>query len=429
MRYHPLPSAMFIDHRNFFKSQLEGQSLAVFVSNDQMPTNADGSMGFKQNSDLFYLCGIDQEETLLVVFSDAFTGNPDALLFIRETNAHIAVWEGEKLSIEAARQQSGIAKVYWMRDFDSVMRPYFFQAQHIYLNENEHTRRSIDVETRQSRFNRDLKAKLPLHNFKRCAPIMHRIRAVKTAHEMEYIQQACNITEMGFRRLLTFLKPGVFEYELEAELIHEFIRNRANGFAYGPIIASGKNACVLHYVENTSPCQDGDLVLIDAAAEYANYASDLTRCIPVNGRFSKRQKAVYDAVLRVHRFAASLLVPGQRFDDFNTRVGECMTEELLQLNLLKSADVKAQTAVPAYKKYFMHGTSHFLGLDVHDVGYFHEPIKAGMVFTVEPGIYIPEEGLGIRIENNFMVTTTKPLDLMQNIPIETEAIEALMAKR
>ena len=246
---------------------------------------------------------------------------------------------------------------------------------------------------------------------------------------MEYIQQACNITELGFRRLLTFLKPGVFEYELEAELIHEFIRNRANGFAYGPIIASGKNACVLHYVENTSPCQDGDLVLIDAAAEYANYASDLTRCIPVNGRFSKRQKAVYDAVLRVHRFAASLLVPGQRFDDFNTRVGECMTEELLQLNLLKSADVKAQTAVPAYKKYFMHGTSHFLGLDVHDVGYFHEPIKAGMVFTVEPGIYIPEEGLGIRIENNFMVTTTKPLDLMQNIPIETEAIEALMAER
>ncbi len=420
---------MFVDHRNVFKSRLESQSLAVFVSNDVMPTNADGSMGFKQNSDLFYLCGIDQEETILVVFSNTFSGNPDALLFIRETNAHIAVWEGEKLTQEAARAISGISKVHWIKDFNAVMRTYFFQAEAIYLNENEHTRRSIPVESAQTRFNRNLKLDLPHHAFKRSAPIMHRIRSVKTAHEVECIQQACNITELGFRRVLKVLKPGLWEYEIEAELIHEFIRHRSSGFAYSPIIASGKNACVLHYVQNNALCKDGDLLLLDVAAEYANYASDLTRCVPVNGLFSKRQKEVYNAVLRVHRFASGLLTPGQTFETFNRLVGECMTEELLTLKLLSPQDVKNQTSTqPAYKKYFMHGTSHFLGLDVHDVGYFHEPIKAGMVFTVEPGIYIPEEGLGIRIENNFLVTSTKPLDLMEHIPIEAEAIESLMAE-
>jgi Xaa-Pro aminopeptidase len=258
---------------------------------------------------------------------------------------------------------------------------------------------------------------------------MQRIRAIKSTQEIDLIQQACDITEKGFRRLLDFVKPGVWEYEIEAELIHEFIRNRSQGWAYGPIIASGKNACVLHYVENNKQCQDGDVILLDVAAEYSNYASDLTRCIPVSGKFSKRQRAVYDAVLRVHRAATKLLVPGQTFDKYNKAVGELMTEELLQLGLITSEAVKNQNPTwPAYKKYFMHGTSHFLGLDVHDVGFFHEPIQAGMVFTVEPGIYIPEEGLGIRLENNFLVTTTGQIDLMKNIPIEAEEIEGLMAR-
>ena len=258
---------------------------------------------------------------------------------------------------------------------------------------------------------------------------MHKIRAIKSTHEIDLIQQACDITEKGFRRLLSFIKPGVWEHEIEAELIHEFIRNRSQGFAYGPIVASGKNACVLHYVENNQQCKDGDVILLDVAAEYANYASDLTRCVPVNGKFSKRQKDVYNAVLRVHRVAAKMLLPGQTFEKYNIAVGNMMTEELLQLGLLKTEDVKKQNpAWPAYKKYFMHGTSHFMGLDVHDVGFFTEPMQAGMVFTVEPGIYIPDEGLGIRIENNLLVTTTGQLDFMQNIPIETDEIEALMAK-
>jgi Xaa-Pro aminopeptidase len=309
------------------------------------------------------------------------------------------------------------------------MKPFFFQAEHIYLNLNEHTRRYIDAETSEMRFNKSILRKYPLHKFERSAPIMHKIRAIKSTQEIELIQQACDITEKGFRRLLSFIKPGVWEHEIEAELIHEFIRNRSRGFAYGPIVASGKNACVLHYVENNQQCKDGDLILLDVAAEYANYASDLTRCVPVNGKFSKRQKEVYNSVLSVFKAASKLLLPGQTFDKYNKAVGELMTEELLKLGLLKTEDVKNQNLNwPAYKKYFMHGTSHFLGLDVHDVGFFTEPIQAGMVFTVEPGIYIPEEGLGIRIENNFLVTTTGQLDLMKNIPIETDEIEALMNK-
>jgi Xaa-Pro aminopeptidase len=309
------------------------------------------------------------------------------------------------------------------------MKPFFFQAENIYLNANEHTRRYIDAETAEVRFNKGIISKYPLHKIERSAPIMHKIRAIKSTHEIDLIQQACDITEKGFRRLLSFIKPGVWEHEIEAELIHEFIRNRSQGFAYGPIVASGKNACVLHYVENNQQCKDGDVILLDVAADYANYASDLTRCVPVNGKFTKRQKDVYNAVLRVHRAAAKLLLSGQTFEKYNVAVGNMMTEELLQLGLIKTEDVKKQNpAWPAYKKYFMHGTSHFMGLDVHDVGFFNEPMQAGMVFTVEPGIYIPEEGLGIRIENNLMITTTGQLDLMKNIPIETDEIEALMAK-
>ena len=429
MKYQAIDSSLFIGNRNKFKNNLKPNSLAVFVSNDIMPTNADGSMGFRQNSDLFYLTGIDQEETMLVIFPDVKDGRHKEILFVRETSELIAIWEGAKLNKQQATAASGIEHVYWFQDFDKIMQPFFSQAEHIYLNSNEHTRRSIAVETAQDRFNKALMAKYPLHRYERSAPVMQRIRAIKSTQEIDLIQQACDITEKGFRRLLSFIKPGVWEYEIEAELIHEFVRNRSQGFAYGPIVASGKNACVLHYVENNQQCKDGDVILLDVAAEYANYASDLTRSIPVSGKYTKRQKDVYNAVLRVHRAATKLLVAGQTFDKYNKAVGEMMTEELLQLGLLKTDEVKNQNPNwPAFKKYFMHGTSHFLGLDVHDVGFFYEPMQAGMVFTVEPGIYIPEEGLGIRIENNILVTTNGQLDLMQNIPVEADEIEALMNK-
>jgi Xaa-Pro aminopeptidase len=430
MKYESIDSSLFVENRAKFTKQMKPGSMAIFVSNDIMPTNADGSMGFRQNADLFYLCGIDQEDTILVLFPDVKDGKHKEILFVKETSELIAIWEGAKLNKEQATKASGITPVYWYQDFERVMKPLFFQAETIYLNSNEHTRRSIDTQSAQDRFNHLIMDKYPLHKYERSAPIMHRIRAVKSEREIALIQQACNITEKGFRRLLGFVKPGVWEYEIEAELIHEFIRNRSQGFAYGPIIASGASACVLHYVENNRQCKDGDLLLLDVAAEYANYASDLTRCIPVNGRFSKRQREVYDAVLRVHRAAVKMLVPGQTFEHYNREVGKLMTDELLQLELLTSEDVKKENPEwPAYKKYFMHGTSHFLGLDVHDVGFFHEPMQAGMVFTVEPGIYIPAEGIGVRIENNILITSTGQKDLMKSIPIEAEEIEQLMAAK
>lgn len=430
MKYAAIDNSLFTGNRSKFRDHLKSNAMAIFISNDIMPTNADGSMGFRQNSDLFYLCGVDQEETILVLFPDVKDGRHREILFVKETSELIAIWEGAKLNKAEAHAVSGVDNIYWFHEFDKIMQPFFTQAEHIYLNANEHTRRSIETETQQDRFNKRLLSRFPLHKYERSAPIMQRIRALKSTQEIDLIQQACDITEKGFRRLLNFIKPGVWEYQIEAELIHEFISNRSQGWAYGPIIASGKNACVLHYVENNKQCQSGDVILLDVAAEYSNYASDLTRCVPVSGKFTPRQRAVYDAVLRVHRAATKLLVPGQTFDKYNRAVGELMTEELLQLGLISTADVKNQNpAWPAFKKYFMHGTSHFLGLDVHDVGFFHEPIQAGMVFTVEPGIYIPEEGLGIRLENNFLVTTNGQIDLMKNIPIEAEEIEQLMAKR
>jgi Xaa-Pro aminopeptidase len=428
MKYQAIDNAMFIENRKKFKDNLKPNSLAVFVSNDIMPTNADGSMGFRQNSDLFYLSGIDQEDTILVIFPDVKDGRHKEILFVKETSPLIAIWEGAKLNKEQATTASGIEHVYWFHEFEKVMKPLFLQAEHIYLNSNEHTRRYIETQTAQDRFNEALMRKYPLHKYERSAPAMQKIRAIKSNQEIDLIQHACDITERGFRRLLSFVKPGVWEYEIEAELIHEFIRNRSNGFAYGPIIAGGKNACVLHYVDNNQQCKDGEVILLDVAAGYANYASDLSRSIPVNGKYTKRQKEIYNAVLRVHRAATKLLLPGQTFEKYNKVVGDLMTEELLQLGLLKKDEVKNQDPNwPAYKKYFMHGTSHFLGLDVHDVGFFHEPMQAGMIFTVEPGIYIPEEGLGIRIENNILVTTNGQLDLMKNIPIEADEIEELMA--
>jgi Xaa-Pro aminopeptidase len=430
MKYNSIDPTLFIDNRKKFVNYLKPNSMAIFVSNDIMPTNADGSMGFKQNSDLFYLCGIDQEDTILVLFPDVKDGKHREILFVKETSELIAIWEGAKLNKEQATKASGIEDVYWHHEFEKVMQGFFFQAENIYLNSNEHSRQYILTETAEARFNKKIMDKYPLHKYERSAPIMHRIRAIKSTAEIELIQQACDITEKGFRRLLSFVKPGVWEYEIEAELIHEFVCNRSRGFAYSPIIASGFNACVLHYVDNNKQCKDGDVILLDVAAEYANYASDLTRCLPVNGKFTKRQKEVYNAVLRVMRAATKMLMPGQTFEKYNKAVGELMTEELLKLGLLKSDDIKNQKpAWPAYKKYFMHGTSHFLGLDVHDVGYFSEPMQAGMVFTVEPGIYIREESLGIRLENNVLITTNGQLDLMKSIPVEAEEIEELMNKK
>ncbi len=428
MKYEAIESSLFIENRKKFRNHLKPNALAIFVSNDIMPTNADGSMGFRQNADLFYLSGIDQEETILVLFPDVKDGKHKEILFVKETSDLIAVWEGAKLTKDQASRASGIEHIYWRQDFEKIMKPFFFQAENIYLNSNEHARQYIEIETAQDRFNKQLISRYPLHNYERSAPIMQRIRAIKSTREIELIHEACDITERGFRRVLEFVKPGIWEYEIEAELIHEFIRSRSRGFAYTPIIASGKNACVLHYVDNNRQCKDGDVLLLDVAAEYANYASDLSRSIPVNGKYTKRQKEVYKSVLKVHREATKLLKPGMTFDKYNKAVGEMMTEELIKLNLLKREDVKKENPNwPAYKKYFMHGTSHFLGLDVHDVGFFYEPMQAGMVFTVEPGIYIPEEGLGIRIENNILITTKGQQDLMKNIPIEPEEIEELMA--
>jgi len=427
MKYDQIKKDLFIANRAKFIKQLKPNSLALFVSNDILPTNADGSFGFVQNSDLFYLSGIDQEDTVLMIFPDVKDGKHKEVLFIKETSELIAVWEGAKLTKEQAKEASGIENIYWYHEFEKVFKTFAFQAEHFYLNSNEHTRRYIDMETAETRFNKQLITKYPLHKVERSAPIMHKIRAIKHPIEIELIQQACNITEKGFRRLLGFIKPGVMEYEIEAELIHEFVRNRSRGFAYGPIVASGANACVLHYVDNNKACKDGDVILLDVAAEYANYASDLTRCVPVNGKFTARQKEVYNAVLHVMKSAKDLLKVGNTFEKYNKAVGDLMTEELLQLGLLKTDDVKNQNPNwPAYKKYFMHGTSHFLGLDVHDVGFFYEPMQAGMVFTCEPGIYIPEEGLGIRIENDILITENGNDDLMKNIPIEVDEIEALM---
>jgi len=430
MKYTAFDSKLFIENRKRFAASLKPNSVALFVSNDIMPTNADGSMGFVQNADLFYLSGVDQEETILLIYPDAVTKSHKEILFVRETNETIAIWEGAKLTKEQATLTSGVKNVQWVHHLDQVVKAIMLQAEHIYLNANEHSRRHIDAETAEMRFNKTILEKYPLHKIERAAPIMHKLRAIKSQPEIDAIQQACDITEKGFRRLLGFVKPGVMEYEIEAELIHEFVRNRSRGFAYGPIIASGANACVLHYVDNNRECKDGDVILLDVAAEYGNYASDLTRCLPVSGKFTSRQKDVYNAVLRVMRAAIKMLTIGNTIPEYHKAVGLLMEKELIGLGLLTAEDIKKQNPdLPAYKKYFMHGTSHFLGLDVHDVGDFNRKLEAGMVFTCEPGIYIPEENLGIRLENDILVTASGPIDLMQNIPIEIEEIEEMMSRQ
>jgi Xaa-Pro aminopeptidase len=430
MKYLPIDSSLFTENRKRFAKKLKPNSLAVFNSNDIMPTSADGSMAFIQQTDIFYLSGIDQEESILLLYPEAKNPAHREILFLKETNEHIAVWEGHKYTKQEATATSGIQTIYWLSMFPTVFNTLMGECDCVYLNTNEHSRAVVEVQTREARFVSWCMSKYPVHTYQRSAPIMHALRAIKSKPEVALVQQACDITEKGFRRLLTFVKPGVWEYEIEAELIHEFIRNRSRGFAYGPIIASGASACVLHYTENNKRCKEGDVILLDVAAEYGNYASDLTRCIPVSGKFTKRQRAVYDAVLRVMKAATAMLRPGNHLEAYHEAVGKLMEEELIKLRLLKLSEVRKQDPRnPLYKKYFMHGTSHYLGLDVHDVGSRHRAFEEGMVFTCEPGIYIPEEGLGIRLENDILITKKGPVDLMKNIPLEAEEIEAAMRVR
>jgi len=393
-----------------------------------MPTNADGTMSLSQNTDLYYLCGIDQEESVLVLFPDAKNPADREILFIRETNEHIAIWEGEKHSKEKATALSGINNIQWTSQIDATLHRLILQTRNIYLNTNEYVRADTSVQTRDSRFIKNCIAKYPLHNYERLAPLMHRLRIRKDKEEIKMLQQACDITESGFRRALNFVKPGVGEWEVEAEYAHEFIRHKSKGFAYTPIIGSGKNALCLHYMENNQICEDGAMLLMDVGAEYGNWNADMTRTIPVNGKFSDRQRAVYNSVLTVMRKCNEIMRPGILPADYQKKSVEFMEQELIILGLINADDARNQSDdKPLVKKYFMHGTSHHLGLDVHDVSPSEEPFAAGMVLTIEPGIYIREENMGVRLENNILIGETENIDLMSNIPIEAEEIEALMA--
>ena len=428
MKYEKIDKELYIYNRSRFAKGLKPNSLAIFNSNDIVTTGADSTNPFVQHRDILHLSGVDQEESILVVFPDCFEQKNREILFLKETSDLIAVWEGAKLNKEQAFETSGIKTVYWLDQFDTVFNALMSEAENVYINTNEHTRANTEAQTREDRFVKKLKKKYPAHTYQRSAPIMHEIRSIKHPIEIELMQKACDITEKGVRRLLTFIKPGVMEYNIEAELMHEFLNNRSKGFAYTPIIASGYSACVLHYIENNKECKDGDVILMDFGAEYANYASDLTRCFPVNGKFTARQKDVYNAVLRVKKGATKLLVPGTYLKNYHVAVGKLMEKELISLGLISQEDVQNEDpAWPAYKKYFMHGTSHYIGLDTHDLGLWTKPMKAGMVFTVEPGIYIPEENLGIRLEDDVVVQESgEPINLMENIPIEVDEIEELM---
>ena len=425
MKYSQINPSLFINNRKLFSAKLEENSIAIFNANDIMPTNSDGTMPFKQNSDLFWLTSVDQEESVLAVVKN--NNQVKEMLFLKETNEHIAIWEGAKLDKQSAQKNSGVEKIYWLDQMDEILNVEIEKASKIYLNKNIHSRSTSEVQTRDDRFRKVLIKNHPNKEIAEVAPIMHELRFIKSEIEIELMRHACNITEKGLRRILPIIKPGIMEYQIEAELMHEFLSNRSAGFAYQPIIGSGIDSCVLHYIDNNKMCKDGDILLMDFGAEYANYASDLTRTVPVNGRFSERQKNVYNAVHRVMKEATNMLRPGTDHKKMQQEVIKIMEEELIGLGLFDREDVKKQDpSKPMYKKYFMHGTSHSLGLDVHDVGDTSTPMQPGMVFTCEPGIYIREEGIGIRLENDVLVTSGNPDDLMKNIPIDYQEIESLM---
>jgi len=427
MKYLPINSQLFIDNRKKFIAELPPNSMAILLANDEMPRSADQAFVFRQNPDLFWLSGIDQEKTALIIYPDCPNPLYREALFLRKTNEVIAVWEGHKYTMAEAREASGINQIFWEESFEPALKSLMTYCDKVFVNLNENDRSENVVPYKDIRFTNELKYNYPAHEFKRLGPIMAKLRSVKHPVEVDLIKQACNITRDAFNRVLKFMKPGVTEYEVEAEIIHEFIRQRSSGHAYTPIIASGYNACVLHYIENNKTCNDGDLVLMDFGAEYANYAADLTRTIPANGKFTPRQKDVYNAVLRVLKQAKTMLKPGVILADYNKEVGTIMEAELIGLGLLdKDAVAKQDKENPLYKKYYMHGASHFLGIDVHDIGNRYAPMQVGNVFTCEPGIYIPEEKLGIRIENDILITENGIVDLMADIPIEAEDIEDIM---
>ncbi len=427
MKYTQLPKELYIKNRAKLASCLDKDGLAVFNSNDILPTNADGHLPLVQNTDLFYMSGVDQEETILLICPHASRDSWKEILFVKETNDEIAIWEGAKLNKKQAYEVSGVKTVMWLSQFDNVFNQLMTQSNSVYVNTNEHLRAHVEVETRDARFIKNLRNDYPGHPHKRLAPIMHDLRSVKEPEEIVQMQKACDITKSGVERILKFIKPGVLEYEIEAELSHEFLRNGSRGFAYTPIVASGASACVLHYIENDQECKDGDVILMDVGAEYGNYASDLTRSVPVNGKFTSRQKDVYNSVLSVMNGAKGILRPGILIDEYQKEVGLMMQAELKKLGLIDQHDIDKQNpAMPAYKKYFMHGTSHHIGLDVHDYGHYHKPVQANNVFTIEPGIYIREEGLGIRLENDFVIHDNGITDLMGSIPLSVDEIEDSM---
>lgn len=429
MKYLPLNANIFIQNRERFVAKMDKNAIAIFNSNDELPTNGDGLYTFKQNADLFWLTGIVQEESMLILFPD----NPDPkyreVLVLVRPNELKEKWDGHRLRTHEATTISGITTIVWLDSIEGMLQPWVHLADTIYLNTNENDRKANWVEVKDYRFAKMMQAHYPLHKYQRSAKILKELRAIKTPLEIEVMQKAMDITDNTFRRLLTFIKPGVTEYEIEAEILHSFLSQRATRPAYNSIIASGDNARILHYIENNQECKDGDLILMDFGAEYGGYCADLTRTIPVNGKFTKRQKQVYNACLHLHYYCASILKPGISIIDYTDKVGEEATQIFKKIGLLKASDVKNEDPENrAYRKYLYHGISHHLGVDVHDLGTRTAPIKAGMVFTIEPGIYIEEEQMGIRIENNFWITKNGNKDLMKNIPVTVEDIEALMKK-
>ncbi|MBY0245208.1 MAG: aminopeptidase P family protein [Sphingobacteriaceae bacterium] len=427
MKYKKISSSLFIKNRIEFSKKMISNSLAIFNSSDEFPRSGDQNFSFKQNPDLFFLSGIDQEQSILLLYPDCPNPLYKEVLFLRKTNDHIKVWEGHKYTKEQAKEASGIENVCWLEEFENVLHSIIHYTDCVYLNTNENDRYAHSVKYRDLRFIEDLKSRYPLHNYKRAALLMRELRVVKSDIEVDLTQKACKITEDAFKRVLKFVKPGVAEYEIEAEIIHEFIKQQATGHAYSPIIASGINANILHYNDNDQICKDGELILMDFGAEYANYNADLTRTIPVGGRFSPRQKEVYNAVLHVLKEATKLLVSGTIWNDYHVQVGEMMTEQLVNLKLLTMDEVRNQSKeIPAYKKYFMHGTSHHLGIDVHDFSGRYTPFAEGNILTCEPGIYIPEESFGVRLENDILITKSGNYNFMENTPIEVEEIENWM---
>ncbi len=427
MKYIPHLPELFTKNRKKLVKRLAKNSVVIIHANDIMPTNADGTLPFYQNSNLFYLTGVDQEETIFVMAPDFPDKRLKEMLFLRETSEEIAIWEGHKLTKTEGQSCSGITEVRWNDGFEKVLQTIMAESETVYLYRNEHIRNANRVQTANDRFIQRCKDQYPLHKYERLAPIIYDLRSVKENEEIELLSEACRITEEGFRKILRFVEPGKWEYEVEAEYLHTFINRKSRGFAYTPIIAGGTNACVLHYIENNQQLHDGDLLLMDVGAEYGSYNADMTRTIPINGKFTQRQKDVYNAVLRVKNYATSLLTPGNRIPDYHKAVGEEMEKELVDLGLLSSEEIRdAPEEWPAYKKYFMHGTSHHLGLDVHDVASVYTDFKPGMVFTVEPGIYIPDENIGIRLEDNIVITEKGQDNLMASIPIEVDEIEELM---